>query len=183
MAEKPASSLRGRVLRGVVWKAISQALGQGTSTIVAIILARLLVPSDYGIAAMVIVFAAVVPVFSDVALGAALVQRRNLTEADKSTVFWTSTGVGLAFTVLGFLASWPIADFYGEPEVQPLFAALSLTFVVTALSGTQKALLTRDMNFRRLELMLMSARTSPPGSAGSRSRSRATAPGRSSASR
>jgi O-antigen/teichoic acid export membrane protein len=157
MTEKPASSLRGRVLRGVVWKAISQALGQGTSTIVAIILARLLVPSDYGIAAMVIVFAAVVPVFSDVALGAALVQRRNLTEADKSTVFWTSTGVGLAFTILGFLASWPIADFYGEPEVQPLFAALSLTFVVTALSGTQKALLTREMNFRRLELMLMGA--------------------------
>ncbi len=157
MTDRPASNLRGRVLRGVVWKAISQTVGQGASTIVAIILARLLLPSDYGLAAMVVVFAAVVPVFSDVALGAALVQRPSLTEADRSTVFWTSVAVGTAFTVLGFAASWPIANFYGEPEVQPLFAALSLTFVVTALSGTQKALLTREMNFRRLELLLMAA--------------------------
>ncbi len=157
MSGEPASSLRGRVLRGVAWKVISQVFGQGASTIVAIILARLLFPSDYGLAAMVIVFAAVVPVFSDVALGAALVQRRHLTEADRSTVFWTSVAVGFVFTVLGIAASWPIADFYGEPEVQPLFAALSLTFLVTALSATQKALLTRAMNFRRLELLLMAA--------------------------
>ena len=157
MPGEPASSLRGRVLRGIAWKVISQVFGQGASTIVAIILARLLLPSDYGLAAMVIVFAAVVPVFSDVALGAALVQRRHLTEADRSTVFWTSVSIGAAFTVLGVAASWPIADFYGEPEVQPLFAAISLTFLVTALSATQKALLTRAMNFRRLELLLMGA--------------------------
>jgi len=151
------SSLRGRVLNGVAWKAFSQIFGQLFGTIVAIVLARLLVPSDYGLAAMVVVFAAVVPVFADLALGAALVQRKHLDEADRSTVFWTSLGVGALFTVLGVAASWPIAAFYGEPEVQPLFAALSLTFVVTALYSTQKALLTRDMDFRRLELMLLAA--------------------------
>lgn len=155
MAGGTGSTLRGRVLSGVLWKAIAQIFGQFFGTIVAIVLARLLVPADYGLAAMVIVFAAVVPVFADLALGAALIQRRELSEADRSTVFWTSVGVGALFTVLGVAASWPIAAFYDEPEVQPLFAALSLTFVVTALYSTQKALLTREMDFRRLELLLM----------------------------
>jgi O-antigen/teichoic acid export membrane protein len=150
-----APSMRSRVLRGLVWKVISQAFTQTWQTAVAIILARLLVPEDFGLAAMVIVFAAVVPVFSDLALGAALVQRRHLTEADRSTVFWTSAGIGAAFTLLGVAASWPLAAFYGEPEVQPLFAALSLSFVVTALGTTQKALLTREMSFKSLELRLM----------------------------
>ena len=63
--------------------------------------------------------------------------------------------MGALFTVLGIALSWPIAAFYGEPEVQPLFAVLSLSFVITALGTTQKALLTRDMDFKSLELRLM----------------------------
>ena len=151
----PAPSMRSRVMRGLAWKVVSQIFNQSWQTVVAIVLARLLLPQDYGLAAMVIVFAAVVPIFSDLALGAALVQRRELSESDRSTVFWTSVGVGAAFTVLGVALSWPIAAFYGKPQVQPLFAALSLTFMVTALGTTQKALLTREMNFKSLELRLM----------------------------
>jgi O-antigen/teichoic acid export membrane protein len=147
--------MRSRVLRGLAWKVVSQVFGLTWHTAVAITLARLLLPEDYGLAAMVIVFAAIVPAFSDLALGSALVQRRELSEADRSTVFWTSAGVGAGFTLVGVALSWPVASFYGEPEVQPLFAALSLTFVVTALGTTQRALLTRDMNFRSLELRIM----------------------------
>lgn len=147
--------LRGRVLRGIAWKLASQLFGQTAQLLVAIILARLLVPRDYGLAAMVLVFAALVPIFADLALGAALVQRRELTEEDRSTVFWVSTGVGAAFTVAGVAVAGFVADFYGEPQVRGLFAALSLTFVVTALGATQRALYTREMDFRSLELLTM----------------------------
>lgn len=135
----------------------SQLFGQFFQLLVALILARLLVPRDYGLAAMVLVFAALVPIFADLALGAALVQRRELSEADRSTVFWTGTAVGGAFTLLGVGLSGVVADFYGEPAVRALFAALSLSFVVTALGTTQRALFTREMNFRKLELMAMAA--------------------------
>jgi O-antigen/teichoic acid export membrane protein len=148
-------TMRARVLRGLAWKVISQVFAQTWQTLVAIVLARLLFPADYGLAAMVLVFAAIVPVFSDLALGAALVQRRTLSESDRSTVFWTSAVIGAGFTLLGIGLSWPVAAFYGEPEVQPLFAVLSLSFVITALGTTQRALLTRDMDFKSLELRLM----------------------------
>jgi len=147
--------LRGRILRGLGWKVASETWSQVFRMVVAVLLARLLTPHDYGVAAMVLVFAMLVPIFADIALGAALVQRKHLTEDDRSTVFWTSTATGAVFTALGIAASWPIAAFYGEPEVQPLFAALSLTFLFSSLGSTQVSMLYREMDFRSLELRQM----------------------------
>jgi O-antigen/teichoic acid export membrane protein len=148
-------NLRSRVLHGIAWKVVSQVVVQFSRVVVAIVLARLLTPDDYGLAAMVLVFAALIFIFSDLAFGAALVQRRAITDRDRSTAFWMTSAGGLAFTLIGIALSGPIASLYGEPEVRPLFAALSLSFFVTALGTTQKALLTREMDFRRLEVRLM----------------------------
>jgi len=155
--EERENGLRSLVLRGVGWKLVSQVVLQSSRIVVAIVLARLLSPRDYGLAAMVLIISSFVIVFSDLALGAALVQRRTLTERDRSTVFWTGAATGLIFTLLGLVLSGPAAAFYGEPDVQPLFAALSLSFFVTSLATTQRALLTREMNFRSLELRLIVA--------------------------
>jgi O-antigen/teichoic acid export membrane protein len=153
--QEPSGNLRSRVLHGIAWKVVSQVVVQFSRVVVAIVLARLLAPEDYGLAAMVLVFAALIFIFSDLAFGAALVQRRAVSERDRSTAFWMTFAGGLAFTLIGIALSGPIARLYGEPEVRPLFAALSLSFFVTALGTTQKALLTREMDFRRLEVRLM----------------------------
>lgn len=150
-----ADGIRSRVLRGIAWKTTSAVFLQISRLVVGIVLARLLSPHDYGLAGMVLVVSSLVAIFSDLALGAALVQRKKLSEADRSTVFWTSAVMGLLFTVAGFALAGPAASFYGEPKVKPLFAAFSITFLVTALSSTQAALLSREMNFRSLELRQM----------------------------
>jgi O-antigen/teichoic acid export membrane protein len=151
----PHDDIRGRVLRGVAWKTISAVVLQVSRIATAVVLARLLAPHDYGVAGMVLVASSLVVIFSDLAFGAALVQRKSLTEHDRSTVFWTNVGAGLVFTLAGIALSGPVADFYGEPAVQPLFAAFSVTFFVTALASTHGALLNREMNFRSLELRQM----------------------------
>jgi O-antigen/teichoic acid export membrane protein len=150
-----AESLGSAVVRGIAWKGASQIALQVSRLAVAIILARLLAPHDFGLAGMVLIFSSLVIVFSDLALGAALVQRRDLTDDDCATVFWTGAGVGVFFTLAGIAVSGPLAAFYGEPSVKPLFAVLSLSFVVTALGTTQVSLLTREMDFRTLEIRLM----------------------------
>jgi O-antigen/teichoic acid export membrane protein len=150
-----AATMRSRLLHGLAWKVGSQLFRQGWRAAVAIILARLLLPDDYGLAAMVLVFGTLIFIFSDLALGSALVQRKELSEEDRSTVFWTASAVGLLFTLVGVACSWPLAAFYGEDEVQPLFAVLSLSFFVTALGTTHAALLNREMSFKSLELRMM----------------------------
>lgn len=160
-----ARDMRASIASGLAWKVVSQVFRQLARVAVVVILARLLTPAEYGLAAMVLVFSTLVLIFADLALGAALVQRRELTEEDRSTVFWTSACMGVLFTLVGIAMSWPIAAFYGEPEVQPLFAALSISFLVTALGTTQSALLNREMRFRNLELRMM-AGTVVGGTAG-----------------
>jgi PST family polysaccharide transporter len=74
-----------------------------------------------------------------------------VTELDKSTVFWTSLPLGLTFTSLGIVLSWPLASIYGEPSLQPLFASFSVCFLLASLTSVPSALLMRAMHFRALE--------------------------------
>src|SRR5262245_23469143 len=131
--EPRADELSGRVVRGLGWKAFSQIATQVTRLAVGITLARLLTPHDFGLAAMALVISAFVISFADVGLGAALVQRRKLTEIDCSTAFWTSLAAGALLSLAGFLASPLVADFYGDDAVGPLVAVICLSFVLTSL--------------------------------------------------
>jgi O-antigen/teichoic acid export membrane protein len=106
---------------------------------------------------MVILFSGFTIVFTDNALGTALIQRRDLRDEDKSTVFWVSAALGLALAVAGVALAAPLADFYGERDVRWLFVAFSVGFVVNALGTTHMALLVRGMEFRKLELRQIAA--------------------------
>ena len=148
-------SIGSRIRSGLAWKAGSQVVLQVSRMVVALVLARLLAPHDWGLALEVLAVSGFVVVFTDSALGTALIQRRELLPGDRSTVFWTTAGIGVLLMVGGFAIAGPVAGFYGDPEVEPLFAALSVGFLVSALGSTQSALLVRDMQFRLLELRLM----------------------------
>jgi O-antigen/teichoic acid export membrane protein len=130
---------------------------QVSRLIVALVLARLLAPEDFGFAAMVLVFSSLVLVFSDLGLGAALVQARELSEDDRCTAFWVTVGSGVVFTAVAAALSPVIAAFYGEPQVASLCAVFSLVFIITSLGATQEALLVRNMRFRGLETRNMVA--------------------------
>src|SRR3954453_10302513 len=99
----PSVHIRSRVLRGLVWVAASQVGLQLTRTAVAICVARLLTPEEYGLAALALVFASLVLVFSDMAMGAALIQRKELSALDRDTAFWVTLGGGVVFSALGLL--------------------------------------------------------------------------------
>jgi O-antigen/teichoic acid export membrane protein len=155
--DRVSDSIGARIRSGVAWKAGSQLTLQLSRMLVALILARLLTPDDWGVAAMVLVVSGFVVVFTDSALVSALVQRRDLRAEDCSTVFWASAGIGALLMLVGLGLAHPLANFYGEPEVAPLFAALSVGFFVSALRTTPSALLLRSMDFRRLELVQIAA--------------------------
>jgi O-antigen/teichoic acid export membrane protein len=145
-------TLGARVRSGVAWKAISQILLQVSRMIVALLVAHLLTPHEWGVAAMVMVVVSFTVVFTDNAFGPALVQKPDLTERDKSTVLWFNAGLGILLAIMGVALAGPLADFYGEPAVRPLFIAASIGFLVSCLGITHAALLMRAMEFRQLEL-------------------------------
>jgi O-antigen/teichoic acid export membrane protein len=148
---------RSLVVTGVLWKLSSQGMQQAARIAVALILARLLTPAQFGVAAEVLVFSSLVVVFADLAVGAALIQREEIDEDDRCTAFWTCAAVGVACTALGVALAGPIAAFYREPVIEPLFTVLSFVFLATSLTTVQESLLVRDMSFRVLETRRMVA--------------------------
>ena len=149
------TDLKRAAARGVAWKIAAEALSQVTRLVVLLILARLLIPSEFGVAGIVIAFAIFVPLFADLGLGAALIQTPTLTEIERSTVFWTSVPLGLGFMLLGIGLSWPLAAIFDEPSLQPLFASFSVCFLLASLASVPSALLIRVMDFRALELRVI----------------------------
>jgi O-antigen/teichoic acid export membrane protein len=139
---EPTGTVTAGVRRGLRWKLVSQGYSQIARIAVAILLARALTPHAYGEIGMAAVFVTLVLIFSDLAFGTALIQRPEITEDHRSTIFWLTT-----------------AGFYDEPAVTNIFRVLSLTFVITALGATHSALLTRAMDFRGLELRQIGAVT------------------------
>jgi len=155
---EPPENLTGTVVGGAMWKAAGQFVAEGSRVVVAIILARLLTPSDYGIAGMALVMTGFVALFADPSLGAALIQRPRLTEHDRSTAFWTVLGIGLTLTGVGIAFSGLVARFFGEPQVQDLFIVTSLCFAVSSLAVAPRSLLVRRLAYRRLEIRDMTSR-------------------------
>jgi O-antigen/teichoic acid export membrane protein len=147
-----SDDLRSKVVRGVGWKIVTQLVIQGSRIAVGVVLAHLLTPREFGLAAAALVFTGIAIIFTDLSLGAALIQKRELTEDDRSTVFWTILAAGVLCTTIGILLSGAVADFFGEPRVAPLFAAISVTFTITALSATHSALLARELEFKSQQL-------------------------------
>jgi O-antigen/teichoic acid export membrane protein len=153
----PSDHIGSRIRSGLAWKAGSQLTLQLSRVVVALVLARLLAPHDWGVAAMVLAVSGSVVVFTDSALGTALIQRRQLYPGDRSTVFWLTVGIGALLAVGGIGIAGPLSHFFGEPAVRPLFIALAVGFFISALGATQMSLLMRDMQFNRLELRQIAA--------------------------
>jgi O-antigen/teichoic acid export membrane protein len=126
-----------------------------TRIVVGVILARLLVPRDFGLASMALLFVGVASVFTDLSMGQALIARRTITQTDRSTAFWTTLAAGVLCAGGGVAAAPLVADFFSTPAVRPLFAVTSILFLITSFSSTQIALLTRELRFRSLQLREM----------------------------
>jgi O-antigen/teichoic acid export membrane protein len=132
--------------------ATSQVAIQLLALVTSVVMARYLGPREVGLAVQALVFAGLALVVVDFGIGSAVIRHPNLSEADRSTAFWSGVALGVTLLLVGIGLSWPIAALYGEPRVQELFAVLSIGFLFTALGIVQGALLTREMRFRSLEL-------------------------------
>lgn len=151
-------SLKKKTVNGVIWSAIDRFSTQGIQFVFSILIARLLMPSDYGVIAMLGIFLAVSNTFVDSGFGAALVQKANRTETDFSTVFYFNIVVAIIFYALLWLASPYIAAFYNIPMLKDVTRVVALTLIFSALGGIQGAKLSIAINFKtRAIISLISA--------------------------
>jgi teichuronic acid exporter len=130
------------------WSAFDVFMRQGVQFAITIVLARILVPEDFGVIAMLSMFTGVAGVFIDSGFSAALIQRQNTTHAEESTVFFFNLGMG-AVTALLLCAAAPwIATFFKLPVLQYLSYAMAFSLFVGAFGSVHTTLLSKEMNFK-----------------------------------
>lgn len=141
--------MRQNTIKNLIWRFAERVSAQGVSLVVSIILARLLLPEDYGTVALVTVFTTILQVFVDSGLGTALIQKKDADDLDFSSVFYFNIAVCAILYFGMFLAAPLIAQFYSRPELVPFIRVISLTLVISGVKNIQQAFVSRNMLFKR----------------------------------
>lgn len=137
------------VISNFIWRFAERSGAQLVTFVVSIVLARLLMPEDYGTIALVTVFTTIMQVFVDSGLGTALIQKKDADDLDFSSVFYFNFVVCIILYLVMFFAAPLIASFYNMPELTPVVRVISLTIVFSGVKGVQQSYVSRNMLFKR----------------------------------
>lgn len=131
-----------------MWSSIDRFSTQGIQFVFSILIARQLLPSDYGVVAMLGIFLAVSQTFIDSGFGTALIRKIDRTDTDFSTVFYFNIVVAAFFYLILWFAAPYIAAFYEIPLLEDVTRVVALTLIFSSLSGVQNAKLSIAIDFK-----------------------------------
>lgn len=142
------STLKHKAFGAVVWSALDRLSGQIVRFGIGIALARLLAPAEFGLIGMITVFLGVSQVFINCGFGEALIQKKDATRQDESSVFYLNLLLGIIAAGLLFAAAPLIAGFYGQPGLVILSRLMALDIVISSFGVVQTMLLTKKLDFK-----------------------------------
>jgi O-antigen/teichoic acid export membrane protein len=144
--------LATQAVKSAAWYGATRLWGQLLSWGVTILLARLLVPADYGLFAIALSVLGVLELLQEFGLGTAIVQRQTLTRQQINAVFWVVAATSLLLTGATFLAAGVIGHIYADPRLGGTLRVLCLTFLLNSLGMVPYSLLTKAVDLRRRSL-------------------------------
>ena len=141
-------SIKTEMLHGVVWSAIEKYSGLLVQLLITAVLARLLTPTDFGVIAIATVITTFFNMFTDMGIGAAIVQNQTLTREDLRSLFSFSVYAGVILAVLFFFSSYLISSFYDNALLLPICQLLSLNLLFAAWNMVPNALIRKAKRFK-----------------------------------
>jgi O-antigen/teichoic acid export membrane protein len=136
--------------KALLWKLMERFGVQGIQFVLQIILARLLDPEHYGVLSLMIVFTSLANVFIQNGLNTALIQNKEVTEEDYSSVFWVTLGMaGILYAAIFFGAPY-VAVFYDMPDIILPLRVLALMLFPGAINSVQIAKVSKELDFRKV---------------------------------
>ncbi len=148
-----ANNFRQNVVSAIKWNALGQVGRQIISFLLMIVLTRILLPEEFGQIGILLVFIGLADVFINSGLSVALIQRKENTTTDYSTVFIFNIVVSTFFYLTLFFCAPLIANFFHQPELLNLSRIISLVFVINSFGTVQNTILSIELNFKRQNLI------------------------------
>lgn len=142
-------SLKSKVMSGLAWTFGERIIAQCVSFLVSIILARILMPEEYGVIAIILVFINLANVFVSNGFGESLVRKKDSNETDFSTIFYCSFVFSWVLYAVLFIAAPVIADFYKQETLVLLLRVLAIKIPISSISTVQHAYVSKHMIFKK----------------------------------
>lgn len=142
-------SLVKEAKQGMVWTFLQQFSVQLINFIVQISMARILLPSDYGLIAMLTIFISVAQTLVDSGMTTSLIRTKNIEQSDYNTVFVTNLLISVGVYLIIFLISPLVGRFYDQPILSDILKVYALSFVINAFVAIHLAKFTKELNFKK----------------------------------
>jgi len=147
------ADLKSKTQRGLFWSFVDNAGVLVSQFIIGIILARILLPEDFGIIGMIMVFITLGQFLMNSGFAQALIQKKDSDETDFSTVFIFNIASSLFIWLIFYFIAPLIADFYNEPALTPITRVISLSFVINSFGFLHQTWLTKQVEFKAQSLV------------------------------
>jgi len=138
-----------KVISSLFWKFMERICAQLVSFLITIILARMLMPQDYGIVSMILVFITIADVFVTSGFSSSLIQKKDADEKDFSTMFCLSLMSSIFIYVILYLCAPYIAEFYRMPQLSVILRVFALKLPITAFNSIQHAYISKKLIFKK----------------------------------
>ena len=145
--------LKQKAASGMVWTALQKYSTMFISFISGIILARLLTPYDYGCIGMLSIFMVLAEAFIDGGFGSALIQKKQPTQEDYSTIFWWNLGMAAIMYAVLFVSAPAISRFYKIPLLCDVLRVQGIILFIYAFNIVQRNQLRKNLNFKVLSIV------------------------------
>lgn len=144
-------NLKQKTLTGFIFKFGERGASLAVSFIVQIILARILMPEEFGIIALLTVFMTILDVFATYGFGNSLIVNKNSDDIDFSTCFYWGVGTSLLIYAIVYITSSQISlFFYNREDLDILVKVMALRLPVAAINSVQFAYIAKNMQFKLL---------------------------------
>lgn len=144
-----SGNLKKKSVKGIAWSFVESASTKVIQFVIGIIMARLLMPADYGIVAIILVFITISQVFIDGGFATTLIQDKNKTERDYSTVFTFNVLISVFFYILLYITAPFISKFYST-DITIYLRVQSLGIIIYSLSSIHKIRMMVAVNFKAI---------------------------------
>ncbi|MDH3999171.1 MAG: lipopolysaccharide biosynthesis protein, partial [Desulfuromonadales bacterium] len=150
--------LKDKVLRALAWQSGAKIVTQLFSFLVTIILARNLLPEDYGVVGMALVFTGLISLINELGIGSSIIRDQNTTEEQLSSVFWFALCVSIVLFCATFFLAPLIGQIYRNEQVVMVVRVLAINLIIGAFRTVPFSLLTRELKFdKRSKAEVLSA--------------------------
>ena len=145
-----STSLKDRAINSMLWVTIDKTGGYFLIFVSNLVLARLLMPEDFGCIAMLHVFLAIADIIVHGGFGSALIQKKNPTHIDYASVFYVNLAISIVLDGLLFVLAPAIARFYSMPLLSTILRIQALELIINSFSVVQLSILKKSLKFKAI---------------------------------